>query len=83
MNASIPTGLCHSAQGWSEATTLGRGNISKTTLKGLWQKSIVSYNPSRVERPFVDAPKVARSSQPWAEGWNPFGILQMVWGGDL
>ena len=80
---SIPTGLCHSAQGWSEATTLGKGNISRPTLKGLCQKSIVFYNPFRVESLSIAEPKVARSSQPWAEGWNPFGILQMEFGGSL
>ena len=34
-------------------------------------------NPFRVEGILRTTPRVARSSQPWAEGWNPVGILQL------
>jgi hypothetical protein len=34
-------------------------------------------NPFRVEIPAIGAPRVARSSQPWADGCNPFGIEEI------
>ena len=54
-----------------------------TTLKGLRHRMAHILHPSRVETSCGQKPKVARSSQPWAEGWNPFGILQMEVGGSL
>jgi hypothetical protein len=53
-----------------------------------WVAAITSHNPERVEyqmltkriQPFqgfdflLSSPRVARSSQPWAERYNPFGI---------
>jgi len=53
------------------------------TLKGLQRltrtaaarhKPAPCCNPFRVERGSGTQPRVARSSQPWAEGYNPFGI---------
>src|SRR5260370_42423793 len=81
-DSSIPKGLCPPAQGCEERATLGKsakepdnpervaalsccGSIGKcgaTTLSGL--------NPRR-----HCSPRVARSSQLWALGRNPFGIL--------
>src|SRR2546428_11096515 len=33
------------------------------------------FNPYRVDDVVSRYPRVARSSQPWAERWNPVGIL--------
>ena len=53
------------------------------TLKGLQHlslmpggrsKSVRCYNPFRVEHALGMQPRVARASQPWAEGCNPVGI---------
>jgi hypothetical protein len=38
------------------------------------QKPAPCYNPFRVERGSGTQPRVARASQPWAGGYNPFGI---------
>ena len=73
---AIPKGLNHSAQGWP-------------ILRGLpWVAAFELHNPERVEyqslrkqiQPLqgcdssLISPRVARSSQPWAESFNPFGI---------
>src|SRR5436309_575284 len=73
--ASIPTGLRPSAQGWSGATTLGRRfkkifnpNGVVAALLRLWTQPLQGcIGLSRL-------PRVARSSQPWADRRNPFGI---------
>ena len=81
MSAAIPTGLCHPAQGCEERPTLGNRTTMNATLKGLCRGRAYFRNPFRVESVYDASSKVARSSQPWAEGWNPFGILQMEFGG--
>src|SRR6266446_3675538 len=71
---SIPTGLCPSAQGCEERTTLGVRIERIPTPAGLWQSRGDRCNPVGVGEFFRLGPRVARSSQPWAEGWNPVGI---------
>jgi hypothetical protein len=62
------------------------------TLKGLKpparptearQEPAPRYNPFRVEHTSRTQPRVARSSQPWARGYNPVGIERLLpdlWG---
>jgi len=65
--------LRHSAQRWSEATTLGDDVKLKTILKELWQRGsgwLICGQFPRVAR----LASATRTSQLWAEGWNPVGI---------
>jgi hypothetical protein len=43
--APIPKGLCHSAQRWRAATTLGEPAKWETTLKELWQFMAAAMQP--------------------------------------
>jgi len=72
----IPTGLHHSAQGCrAREATLGhtvkffpqpqRGCITPRRPAG--------FNPVGVGFLFHGSPRVARGSQPWADGRSPFG----------
>ena len=59
-----------------------------STLKGLHDKLLTAAtmsccNPFRVDGFCGIAPRVARSSQPWAEGHNPFRIGMCVRSGRL
>src|SRR3989442_9513553 len=82
----IPTGWNRSAQGCEERATLGTGPGDSPTLKGLhrWAAFRASYpiSPaatlSGLTGPKQCPPRVARSSQPWANGCNPFGIESSV-----
>src|SRR5437867_11011083 len=82
----IPTGWNRSAQGCEERATLGTGPGDSPTLKGLhrWAAFRASYpmSPaatlSGLTGPKQCQPRVARSSQPWADGCNPFGIESLV-----
>ena len=73
---TIPTGLQHSAQGWPrQRTTLGQWlkkisnpNGVASVLLRRWMQPIQGCVAS------LQAPRVARPSQPWADGCNPFGI---------
>jgi hypothetical protein len=70
----IPTGLRPPAQGCEARATLGEDVETRTTLKGLRpDRSKISATPLGLVM-FERIPKVARSSQPWAGGHNPFGI---------
>ena len=70
----IPTGFCHKAQGCEERATLGEDVDTRTTLNGLWpDRSKIGATPLGLVM-FERIPRVARSSQPWAGGRNPFGI---------
>jgi len=58
---------------------LGHGSQKETNPNGVVTKSYfrfagLSHNRVAVEFISKRQPKVARSSQPWAEGHNPFGI---------
>jgi len=76
---SIPSGLHHSARGWPHRrTTLGRRIVIETN-----PERVKSRSDSIVIQPLqgcanfgLRVPKVApdKPVQPWAEGFNPFGI---------
>jgi len=73
-----PPGFKNSAQGCDEGATLGsrRDNGSnRERVKDTDGQDTFLCNPFRVETPLVALPRVAPSSQPWAEFWNPFRIL--------
>ena len=87
----IPKGLHHSAQGCAPSATLGGRWVGGSTLKGLYRLSpsrrsiphIIRCkgprsNPFRVNGPRAPAPRVALGAQPWAERYNPFGIVYGV-----
>jgi hypothetical protein len=70
-----PTGFYRSAQGCEARATLGLITNVVSTLKALQQLQERRFNPFRVGQNFLmTTPRVARASQPWAEGCNPFGI---------
>src|SRR5258708_2157412 len=74
-NDPIPNGLCPSAQGCEARATLGKPRQWVSTPKGLWPVGRDSRrNPIGVVIPIYGEPRVARCSQPWALGRNPFGI---------
>src|SRR6266853_868893 len=75
--ARIPKGFRPKAQGCEERATLGNSSEPRAN-----PERAVSFrapksedrNPFRVGSTAVFTPRVARSSQPWAGGLNPFGI---------
>jgi hypothetical protein len=67
-----------SAQGWRDegAPTLGKQNTA-STLKGLHparSRLPLDATLSGLARVVGRFPRVARSSQPWADLWNAFGV---------
>jgi hypothetical protein len=74
----IPTGLDHSAQGWPrQRTTLGQRrtnfiNPERVASNGHRKQSVIQ--PLQGCDLFNREPRVARSAQPWAERFDPFGI---------
>jgi hypothetical protein len=58
----------------AQRTTLGCAFKWISTLKGLRRSVRRGYNSFRVEANSQSSPRVARASQPWAEGCNPFRI---------
>src|SRR5437899_9961470 len=71
---AIPTGLHHSAQGWPrQRTTLGKRFKIFSNPNG-----VESSRRACLMQPFQGCscssrlPRVARSSQPWAEGFESF-----------
>ena len=80
MLLKIPTGFRQSAQSCEQRATLGKREKRIPTLKELCplvnQKRINDNDATRVGVVDVSEcePKVAPSSQPWAESWNPVGI---------
>ena len=81
---SIPKGLSPSAQGCEERTTLGvksgrRANPERVAASPFrrsgWNRATTLSTLARGSGLF---PRVARSSQPWALGRNPFGIPPRV-----
>src|SRR5437867_13280134 len=75
---SIPTGLYRPAQGCEERATLGVRMERIPTPTGLRQSDGNGCNPVGVGEFFRREPRVARSSQPWAECWNPVGIQDIA-----
>jgi hypothetical protein len=86
-SSPIPSGLQLSAQGWTAGGKGGRSYPGKsahcpTTLKELHQFGLtwapaggrIAATPSELMHVAIASPRVAPSSQPWAEGSNPFGI---------
>jgi len=72
----IPKALCRSAQGCEERATVGHGPKISSTPTGLQQwRGNNRCNRVGVVNHSVRLPRVARSSQPGAKCWNPFGIL--------
>ena len=74
---SIPTGLHHSAQGCPVGgTTLGNVNHNfPQPQRGCINRSRAGgFNPFRVVEFSEWFPRVARSSQPWAECHYPVGV---------
>src|SRR4051812_22689858 len=61
------------AQGCEERATLGHHLHAKPTLKGL-QQARLPMQPFQGWTLVRGRPRVARSSQPWAIGWNAFGV---------
>ena len=72
--ALIPTGLWRKAQGCEERATLGQP--AKMVFNGVVSSGGGRWatTPLGLFRVACGVPKVARSSQPWAGGHNPFGI---------
>jgi len=74
----IPTGFHQSAQGCEGRATLGqprhhpRNPERVVASRCVWVPQDGVCNPFRVDAPLHDLPRVARSSQPWAERWHPF-----------
>ena len=71
----IPTGLHHSAQGCrvGEATLGQRPPIFSQPQRGCITPRPHGFNPVGVGFPFHGSPRVARASQPWADGCSPVG----------
>jgi hypothetical protein len=87
--SSILKGLYHSAQGCELRATLGLRRVGAHNPERVASsKPFKAVNPTypvrrmTVIQPFqgwrvvsVGSPRVARGSQPWAERFNPFGIV--------
>jgi hypothetical protein len=86
-----PEGIPSLSPGLRDASYPGCGRSNGSpTLKGLqpvtgktapFSKIAPWCNPFRVEHDSRKQPRVARGSQPWAGGYNPFGIEK--WQEDL
>src|SRR5580765_805505 len=81
----IPKGFCHKAQGCEERATLGKHPVTESTLKGLWRGPVLRKRQANQDTTLSGLnfvrhrePRVARASQPWAGGHNPFGIVSIV-----
>src|SRR5205814_6227235 len=74
----IPKGFWLKAQGCEERATLGPQRAKVPTPTGLWPTTaIFATTPLGLRSLRFGFPRVARSSQPWAGGLNPFGIGQV------
>ena len=71
----IPKGFRLKAQGCEQRATLGKGSRQRPTPTGLRREAGTGgRNPVGVGVSWRNSPRVARCSQPWAGGHNPFGI---------
>ena len=74
----IPTGFRPEAQGCERRATVGGNANAKYNPEGVAARSArnnrTGRNPVGVGDSGRGGPRVARSSQPWAEGHNPVGI---------
>ena len=79
----IPKGLDHLAQGWTAGEQGGGPTLGNRPQQTANPERVAASrsdgqhhcrNPFRVEESCNHRPRVARASQPWAGGWNPFGI---------
>jgi len=81
---SIPKGLRLKAQGCERRATLGKSTEEFSTPTGLWLIDTDLHAGNAASTPLglwnfeQRFPRVARSSQPWAGGHNPFGIEDRV-----
>src|SRR5207249_1474613 len=69
-----PKGIVNSCPGLRGTSYTGSGAESIPTPTGLCPFSTAEPQPRWGCRSWLTLPKVARSSQPWALGRNPFGI---------
>ena len=73
--ASIPTGLCPSAQGCEARATLGERMVIPSSPTGLRRNVRSRPQPFQGWGCFCEATQGSPlRGQPWAEGWNPVGI---------
>src|SRR5437879_1428102 len=74
--ALIPTGLWRKAQGCTARATLGQPSARFFNPDGVVSSGGLQWaaTPLGLFRVSDRVPKVARPSQPWAGGRNPFGI---------
>src|SRR5262245_54455721 len=77
-----PNGIAASSPGLRGTSYPGSASKRFSTRKGLWQTLVISdgaiaATPSGLEKISNVQPRVAPSSQPWAGGRNPFGILEV------
>ena len=73
--SSIPKGLCPPAQGCEPASYPGKTCLRRLNPNGVVASlTTLGLNPVGVSSSYRGGPRVARSSQPWAGGRNPFGI---------
>ena len=76
----IPKGFRRKAQGREERATLGKSSGEDHNPNGVAAVvNVAGPQPRRGWIPGRGVPKVARASQPWAEGRNPFGIERRCW----
>jgi hypothetical protein len=71
----IPTGFRNKAQGCDAGATLGASQRVQNAEGVAASLARIRRNPFGVKGIFAVDPRVARSSQPWAEACNPFGIF--------
>jgi hypothetical protein len=80
----IPTGFRLKAQGCAPGATLGplpANIINRNAVAAMPFSSVtrdVCHNPVGVGSDLFSFPQVARFSQPWAGGHNPFGIARIA-----
>ena len=78
-SSRIPKGFRLKAQGCEPRATLGKPSRQRPTPTGLrLQARTGGRNPVGVGTFWPSSPRVARGSQPWAGGHNPFGIGEGV-----
>ena len=83
LQKTILKGFQHSAQGCDERATLGQRPKMSLNPEGVesWVGRLnlkPCLNPFRVVVIVDSLPRVARSSQPWAECQNPFGVKKQT-----